>query len=66
MLKTHLKNVISHNAIGLDENLMNHRITVVTLHLMCTMLIVFNQRQQQLKGEGLSCLTVAQFYHLNK
>ncbi len=64
--KTHLQNVVSHNALGLDENLVNHGIAVVTLHLMSAMLVVLNQRQQQLQRQSLSFLTVAQLHRLQE
>ncbi len=64
--KPHLENVVSHNALGLDEHLVNHGVAVVTLHLMSAVLVVLNQRQQQLQRQSLSSLAVAQLHRLQE
>lgn len=61
----YLKHMISYNAFGLDEDLVDHGETMVALHLVCTMLIVLNQRQQDPHSQSLSLFTVTQFDHLN-
>lgn len=45
---THFQHVISHDAFGLDEDLVDHRVTMVTVHFMDAVLVELGQRQQHL------------------
>lgn len=43
---THFQHMISHDAFGLDEDLVDHGVTMVTVHFMDAVLVKFGQRQQ--------------------
>lgn len=62
---THLQHVISHDAFGLDQDLVDHGVTVITVHLMDAVLVEFGQGQDHLQGESLRLLTVAQLHRLD-
>lgn len=57
--------MISHDAFGLDEDLVDHRVTMVTVHFMDAMLVKLGQRQQHPQGQSLGLLTVAQLHRLD-
>lgn len=57
--------MISYDAFGLDKDLVDHGVTVTTVHLMDAVLVEFGQRQQQLQGQSLGLLTVAQLHRLS-
>lgn len=43
---THFQHVISHDAFGLDKDLVDHGVTMVTVHFMDAVLVEFGQRQE--------------------
>lgn len=43
---THFQHMISHSAFGLDKDLVDHGVTMVTIHFMDAVLVKFGQRQQ--------------------
>lgn len=57
--------MISHDAFGLYEDLMDHRVTMVTVHFMDAVLVKLEQRQQHPQGQSLSLLTVTQLHRLD-
>lgn len=57
--------MISHDAFGLDEDLVDHRVTMVTVHFMDAVLVKLGQRQQHPQGQSLSLLTVTQLHRLD-
>lgn len=62
---THFQHMISHDAFGLDEDLVDHRVTMVTVHFMDAVLVKLGQRQQHPQGQSLGLLTVAQLHRLD-
>lgn len=62
---TYFQHVISHDAFGLDEDLVDHGVTVITVHLMDAVLVEFGQGQQHLQGKGLGLFTVAHLHRLS-
>lgn len=63
--ETHFQHMISYDAFGLDEDLMDHRVTMVTVHFMDAVLVVLAERQQHLQGQSLGLLAVAQLHSLD-
>lgn len=61
----YFQHVISHDAFGLDEDLVDHGVTVITVHLMDAVLVELGQGQQHLQGQGLGLLTVAHLHRLS-
>lgn len=61
---THFEHMISHGAFGLDEDLVDHRVTMVTVHFMDAVLVELGQRQQHPEGQSLGLLTVTQLHRL--
>lgn len=57
--------MISHDAFGLDKDLVDHGVTVTTVHLVDAVLVEFGQRQQHAQGQSLGLLTVAQLHRLS-
>lgn len=57
--------MISHDAFWPDEDLVDHRVTMVTVHFMDAMLVKLGQRQQHPQGQSLGLLTVAQLHRLD-
>lgn len=57
--------MISHDALGLDEDLVDHRVTMVTVHFMDAVLVKLGQRQQHPQGQSLGLFTVAQLHRLD-
>lgn len=47
---TYFQHVISYDAFGLDKDLVDHGVTVTTVHFMDAVLVEFGQRQQHLQG----------------
>lgn len=41
---TYFQHMKSHNALGLDEDLVNHGVTVITVHFLDAVLVEFGQR----------------------
>lgn len=41
---THFQHMKSHNALGLDKDLVNHGVTVITVHFLDAVLVEFGQR----------------------
>lgn len=62
---TYFQHMISYDAFGLDKDLVDHGVTVTTVHLMDAVLVEFGQRQQHLEGQSLGLLTVAQLHRLS-
>lgn len=62
---THFQHVISYDAFGLDEDLMDHGVTMVTVHFVDAVLVKFGQRQQHLQGQSLGLLTVTELHCLD-
>lgn len=62
---THFQHMISHDAFGLDEDLVDHRVTMVTVHFMDAVLVKLGQRQQHPQGQSLGLLTVTQLHRLD-
>lgn len=62
---THFQHMISHDAFGLYKDLVDHRVTMVTVHLMDSVLVKLGQRQQHLQGQSLCLLTVTQLHRLD-
>lgn len=62
---THFQHMISHDAFGLDKDLVNHGVTMITVHFMDAVLVDFGQRQQHLESKSLGLLIVAQLHCLN-
>lgn len=62
---TYFQHMISNNAFGLDKDLVDHGVTMVTVHLMDAVLVEFGQRQQHLQGQSLGLLKVAQLHCLS-
>lgn len=62
---THFQHVISHDAFGLDQDLVDHGVTVIAVHFVDAVLVEFGQRQQHLQGQSLRLLTVAQLHRLS-
>lgn len=62
---TYFQHVISHDAFGFDEDLVDHGVTVITVHLMDAVLVEFGQGQQHLQGQGLGLFTVAHLHRLS-
>lgn len=62
---TYFQHVISHDAFGLDEDLVDHGVTMITVHLMDAVLVEFGQGQQHLQGQGLGLFTVAHLHRLS-
>lgn len=60
----HFQHVVSHNAFGLDEDLVDHGVAMVTVHFVDAVLVEFGQRQEHLQGKSLRPLTVAQLHRL--
>lgn len=56
--------MISHNAFGLDEDLVDHRVTMVTVHFVDAVLVKLGQREEHLQGQSLGLLTVTQLHCL--
>lgn len=54
----------SHNALGLEKDLVNHGVAVITVHFLDAVLVELGQRQQHLQGQSLGPLTVAQLHRL--
>lgn len=63
---THFQHVISHDAFGLDEDLVDHGVTMVTVHFMDAVLVVLAQREQHSEGQGLGLLAVTQLHRLDE
>lgn len=57
--------MISYDAFGLDKDLVDHGVTVTTVHLVDAVLVEFGQRQQHPQGQSLGLLTVAQLHRLS-
>lgn len=57
--------MISYDAFGLDEDLMDHGVTMVTVHFVDAVLVKFGQRQQHLQGQSLGLLTVTELHCLD-
>lgn len=62
---THFQYMITHDAFGLDEDLVDHRVAMVTVHFVDTVLVKLGQRQQQPQGQSLGLLTVAELHRLD-
>lgn len=62
---THFQHMISDDAFGLDEDLMDHGVTMVTVHFMDAVLVKLGQRQQHLQGQSLGLLTVTELHRLD-
>lgn len=62
---THFQHVISYDAFGLDQDLMDHGVTMVTVHFVDAVLVKFGQRQQHLQGQSLGLLAVAKLHCLD-
>lgn len=62
---THFQHMISHDAFGLDEDLVDHRVTMVTVHFVDAVLVKLGQREQHLQGQSLGLLTVTQLHRLD-
>lgn len=62
---THFQHVISYDAFGFDEDLMDHGVTMVTVHFVDAVLVKFGQRQQHLQGQSLGLLTVTELHCLD-
>lgn len=58
--------MISHDALGLDEDLVDHRVAMVTVHFVDAVLVELGQRQQHPQGQSLGLLTVAQLHRLEE
>lgn len=56
--------MIPHNAFGLDEDLVDHRVTMVTVHFVDAVLVKLGQREQHSQGQSLGLLTVTQLHCL--
>lgn len=61
---THLQHVITDDAFGLDEDLVDHGVTMVTVHFVDAMLVGVAEREQHLQRQSLGFLAVAQFHRL--
>lgn len=62
--ETHFQHMVSYGTFGLDEDLVDEGVTMVTVHFMDAVLVVLAQREQHAEGQSLRLLTVTQLHRL--
>lgn len=62
----HFQHVVSHDAFGLDEDLVDHGVAMVTVHFVDAVLVEVGQRQEHPQGKSLGPLAVAQLHRLEQ
>lgn len=62
----HFQHVVSHDALRLDEDLVDHGVAMVTVHFVDAVLVEFGQRQEHPQGKSLGPLAVAQLHRLEQ
>lgn len=58
--------MVSNGTFGLDEDLVDHGVTMVTVQFVDAVLVVLAQREQHSEGQSLGLLTVTQLHRLEE